>query len=419
MNREATKLSHVPRFLIVNAIALVLFGSLVQFGCGTSTPKAYVPAPTRSEDGATTTAPTQEEAEVFAARVKSVVEEDGDSPSLAKLIDCDALAESFLTTSNLSREKKIQYTTATRLILVPQLSAAVVKAESKVSYSVLRIQTDGESTSVVFRAVRDGVGLDYHTYSLSKPKGWQTRATDIFVFGASSRISEAIQSSVMIAEDAQPVTNFQKVMGTQEDTLKAIKRLPATMSLYQDGKYAAFIEEYDRFPSVLQREKRLQIARISCALEIDQVLADKALLDFKSQFGEDSCIPFLQLEHYLANQKWTDAIQSYDEIDKIIDGDSYLDVCRARLFRFSGNLSKARESALRTIALGENLLDAYDVLAFIELERKDFASLNEVLFQMNQKCNARPTLEDHPLFEEYVESKEFKSVLTREYFLKR
>jgi tetratricopeptide (TPR) repeat protein len=138
-----------------------------------------------------------------------------------------------------------------------------------------------------------------------------------------------------------------------------IPKLNDMLRAKRERKYAEAIQIYRTLPAEIRAEKSIYLRYLwaSEAVSANEFLI--ALDGFRRQFPGDAALTFQDVDYYLLNRSFEEALRSIDKAEKAIGGDPYLNALRAKILVKAWRHKEARTFADKAIEQEPTLTHGY------------------------------------------------------------
>jgi hypothetical protein len=302
----------------------------------------------------------------------------GDPTALDRVIDIDAMSNRALVGLDVNEEWKVGYRKGVRqdFTLGKPILQAVQAGGSKGSYTFLRIHTVDGKRRAMFRMITGG-SYNYHD-CLLEPASDGFRIVDIYVFISGEWMSETFHRMAVGALAQEPGT-LGKLVGRENEYTKSLPQIQNISKLHREGKNAEALKVYEGLPASVKKEKSVLIVRLGAAADVSVPEWTKALDELKKNYPNDPCIPIHSIAPLIVAKKYDEAVKGYDDLDKAVGGDAYLQCRKADVWFAKGDLTKARESAEKAVEIDKSYSEGHWVLVTIALKEKRWADVSKFL----------------------------------------
>lgn len=332
--------------------------------------------------------------------------ETGDAEALDRAIDVDALATRALAGMDVTEEWKAGYRKGVKQdFSLGKPIAVAVKAKG--SYTFLRYHTVDGQRRAIFRLVASG-SYNYHDCLVeSGADGF--RIVDVHVYTTGEWLSDTLRRMALGALAQEPGT-LGKLVGRENEYVKSLPQIQAMTSLRTQGKNAEALKIFDALPASVKKEKSVLIVRIGCAADVSAPEWTKALDDLKKAYPGDPCIAIHSIGPLILAKKFDEALKGYDAIDTSVGGDPYLQCRKADVWFSQGDLTKARECALKALEIDTSYAEAHWALVTIALKEKRWADVSSELTTIEKDLRiGLSNLSKAALYAEYVKTPEYET----------
>jgi tetratricopeptide (TPR) repeat protein len=181
------------------------------------------------------------------------------------------------------------------------------------------------------------------------------------------------------------------------------------LQLMFDGKPREALKFYENNTPMLRKAKPAQRLRVNIAASVSLEEFVKAVDDFEVNLPGDPCLALLRIQRCLAAKNRERGLKAIDDFEQVIQGDAYLNVLRAQAHLGAGDLSKARELAVKAAEAEPTLDRAWWTAITAVLGQKDFAATAKLLTATEKALGITiGDLAQVPAYAEFVRSAEYQ-----------
>jgi hypothetical protein len=301
--------------------------------------------------------------------------------SFAKALDMDALLEKALSGITATDKTKQGFREGFDNGFTNSFarSFSVIK-----SYKLLRLTNTNGECHALYRVLVQGGGMNYHDLFLKSKNGGPVRIVDFYIALTGEPVSVTVRRVALPIMADRDKTFLQHLFGDEQDLIKYQAEWTQVITLCQNKKYSEALSVYEELPLSLQQEKFLLVQRLKAAQAIGDTEYQKALDFWRRCYPKDVSLPLVMIDAYTIRKQYDKALDSVDQLDKIIGGDPYLKVQRAYLFKVLNQPDKAVKMAEAAIAEEPSLAQAYDCLLAVSLSQKDYKKTAQYLTAAEQ-----------------------------------
>jgi len=312
----------------------------------------------------------------------------GDTKAFAAMINWDALTEK--ATANVDAPEAFRKGFQEGLmksIDQPTGFAARLVAQSKEGsrYAMLRSRTRDRQKTALFRlAPPNGAGVNYMEYLLGRDKDGKVRATDLYIFFSGELLSETFRRAYLQIAAQQNRGLFARLAGTDKDFITSFAKMKDIADLNVAGKHAEALAMYEGLPESVRKDKTFMLVGIQCVQQLDEKKYAAAIEKFRELYPKDVCADLLSIDGFALIKQYDKSIAAIDRLDKVVDGDGYLNVLRGALLIMAGKPAEARKAANLAIEKTPEMIDGYWTLLTADLKLEDYPAALATLKRLDQ-----------------------------------
>jgi hypothetical protein len=330
----------------------------------------------------------------------------GDATALDRVLDVDALTDRAIAGLKVTDEWKTGYRKGVKDEF--SLGKPIVKAlQAKGSYTFLRFHTVDGKRRALFRLVTAGT-FNYHD-CLVEPAAQGFRIVDVYVYTSGEWMSDSLHRMALGALAQEPGT-LGKLVGRENEYTKFLPQIQTMGSLHSQGKNVEALKVFAGLPASVKKEKSVLIVRVAVAAEVSVPEWTKALDDLKTAYPGDPCIAIHSIAPLIVAKKFDEAAKGYDDLDKSVGGDAYLQCRKADVWFSKGDLAKSRESAEQAVRLDKYYAEGHWFLVTLALKDKRWADVSAELTTIEKELEIPiKNLTKAQVYAEYVQTPEYEA----------
>jgi hypothetical protein len=342
------------------------------------------PAPTQAQ-ATPQKAITDADVVSFAKAVETAYQ-NTDSKAYSDLIDWDALLDKV--TTGVDAPEQFRTTFRSGILKSTRDPNGFLRAlfdESKAGsrFSMIRSRLRDKQKTALFRLGSSG-GVNYWEFLLARDNLGKVRASDIYIFAAGETLSATFHR-IYVQAVAQKNRGFlAKLAGGDQDFLKSAAKLKDISDNIRVGKNAEALAIYNALPETVKKDKLFMLARIRATQNLNDKLYTEAIDRYREHYPKDAAVDILSIDGFTLNKQYDKALDAIDRLDKLVDGDSYLNVMRSALLILAEKPEEARKAGKIGIEAEPKIVDGYWVLLSAELKLNDYPAVLATLKKIDQ-----------------------------------
>jgi len=319
---------------------------------------------------------TKEEALIMARNIDSAIA-TGNEEQYFGLIQMDVFMQ------RVSKASDKEYASSAKRgfkagIKSANLGGQIINAskDGKGFYQLVKHYEKNKIQHLVYRLYTEG-GLNYHDYELTKV-GSKVYVADIFFYLTGENFSKTASDLL----DNLEATASESKKG-QTEMFKRLKRLMA------DGKWKEAKKLFDNFPASLKERKAMQINYLAIANGLGEEEYAKALFDFEAKFKHEPYMFLSLIDAYGLRKDYKRVQEIINQLDSMIDKDSFLDYHRGMFYNEMGQLDEGTRSFEKVTSNFPDFQDGLTMLIINYLESKEYdkAKPKIAAYRQNERFN--------------------------------
>ena len=218
---------------------------------------------------------------------------------------------------------------------------------------------------LIFRAYGDE-GFNYFDIELTKLKD-KIGIADILIYSSGENISKSmadLMKKMMDDPNEKNVTNAT-------ETFEIVKRL------MEKGNYKQAKKEFDLLPASVKNTRIADVLNLQIASNLEEDIYLKETEKFEKKYANEPNVQLSLIDLYYLRKDYDRALYAIDQIDSLINKDTFLDYYRGLMWNVKGNSDKAIEYYKKVTESNPNFAGAYAELMahYIEKDNKEQAKL--------------------------------------------
>jgi len=386
-------------------LAILVFASLSTVANCLHSQQATTPA-----NQAKWTAPTEKEVAGFVENLLQAINE-GSTEKINELVDWQAILDRAMRDTNAPKAAEdFRKGFISNIESERGFAADLINAFRRGgSYTALNVRVDKGYGKTLFRLVLpENGGFNYHDFAVVKQADGKVRAVNMYVFLNGESFSETIRRAYLLAAAAEDKQLADRLSNEEKVFLDHSEEVTSISAALQSGDFPAVVDEFEKLPAELQKQKFLLILRFMAAQKLGKDQFAAAVADFAKLDPEDPCMNMMSIDVYMVEKDYDKAIAAITNLEKRTDNDPFLKLVKSRVYEAKGDNENAKKLVIAAIKQDDLLLDAYwSLLGFCLLE-KDHAKTLEVLKTIDAKFAIQfNDLRTLPQYKDFVASDAF------------
>ncbi len=276
----------------------------------------------------------------------------------------------------------------------------------------LRFRRREGALVALFRAVPKQGGVLYFECKLSeKSQDGTVRAVDIYQFADSEWLSDSDVAAHIKAKAARNPLELQALFPgvklTESDALECYQLMKC--DLIEDWK--GVLSKFATLSSPLQRNREILLMRFKASARLKRQAEMDWTLDRLIEFhGDTPIVASMSIDLHAKRGELAKALAAINKVERVMEGDPYLDFVRATLSLTAGKPESAMTYATSAIEREPSLTQVHWIIARAGAKLHESSKVEAALRQLVEaKLTTLTEIENHSDFATFVASPEFKA----------
>jgi hypothetical protein len=342
------------------------------------------PAPTQAQ-ATPQKAITDDEVVSFAKAVETAYQ-NTDAKSYSDLLDWESLLDKVTAGVDGPEQFRAGFRSGTlKSVRDPNGFLRTLFDESKAGsrFSMIRSRVRDKQKTALFRLGSSGA-VNYWEFLLARDNLGKVRASDIYIFAAGETLSATFRRVYLQAVTEKNRGFLARLAGGDQDFLKSAAKLKDISDNIRVGKNAEALAIYNALPETVKKDKLFLLARIRATQNLDDKLYTEAIDHYREHYPKDAAVDILSIDGFTVNKQYDKALDAIDRLDKLVDGDGYLNVIRSALLILAEKPEEARKAGKLGIEAEPKMVDGYWALLTAELKLNDYPAALATLKKIDQ-----------------------------------
>lgn len=352
----------------------------------------------------------------FAKAIESAIA-SGKQSAFDALIDWDSLFKTMAAGLDMTATMREQVLGELRQEVTNEsgITGQLVKnSKNGGTFHFLRTRQSRGRQVVLFRMVRpisEG-GFNYFEFVPARSPDGVIRAVDLYVYASGEFFSETLRRALLPLIASQSRSFIDKLLTREKDYVQDFPQVVSATQLMNQGKPAEALAIYKKLRPETLKNKVVLLNRMRAAQAVDQDEYGKVLEEYRKWHPNDASLDLISIDACILKNDIDGAMKAIDRVDKLIDGDPYLNITRANIREATGDLEGAKTFAKRAVDQEPTLSVAYFSLVGYSLSEKKYDDTLTYLKEMDQKLHLQlKDLSTVPAYAGFVKSPQYQEWL--------
>ena len=331
-----------------------------------------------------------------------------DSKKLAAVVDQDAMAAKFATTSKLPN---VQH--SAHQLLGTDVGARILCGWMRgvSDYKPMRVKPVGSEFHPILRRLikdpRSGITvIGYDELQLGTTrKDHQVRLYDAFSYVQGQWLTQVLGGNMAALETS---------LDTLGDIPQMADQVKTARELVRAARFQESLQMIDKLPPEIRNYRSVQLLRIRASAGLGKDSYRQALAELEKLAPNDPSIAMVEMDGAFAIGDYDAALRWIDVIDKEVGGDPFQEANRAFAYFKKGDMDKAAEHIDAAMQREPTLQRVWEVKLDVAIMQKKWADAATAMTTLESKFGAKfdeAKLRASPAMAEFVETPEFKQWL--------
>jgi len=214
------------------------------------------------------------------------------------------------------------------------LGDKIIKAnqEANGTYELVKQYEKDKTQHLIFRLYSDE-GLNYHDFELTKKDG-KPAIADILIYLSGEDLSKTIGDFFTSFS-----VNNKNVSNEEMAQVEKVKKM-REMIERNDADNA--LKYYQTLPTNLKNQRSIRMMHIMICSQLDEATYMNAIDDYLALYPDAPNLHLVMIDTYILRKEYGKAIESINEVDRLINTDPFLDYMRALMYNLMEKPAEAR-----------------------------------------------------------------------------
>ncbi len=275
------------------------------------------------------------------------------------------------------------------------------------SYSFIKYYEKDSIPHIVFRLFNIN-GINYHDFELYQ-KDNDIMIVDMYIYLSGENMSTTFHRMYLGFLYSIGKSTIGRRM--DDNYLESVIQYTVVKNTYNKGKFKKAYRKFRRIPDKFKKEKICQIMNIQISFHLSDKKYMKAIDEYMSLYPDDPSFYLVSVDGYILHERYDEAIQSIDSLDRQLGSDPFLDYLRGNLYYEMDDYEKAGRAYKNLIKFMPDFELGYLSLLGVLMEEYEYDDAITVMDMMTYNFNMYK--EDFKMFlgnyPQFLESEEFTS----------
>ena len=359
-----------------------------------------------SNDPATVTDVSKEQAEEFAKHLETAIE-NGDAEAASELILFDRMLNRIVLTLNIPGRQadSLRKTLADKNPITATFSQVAAAIPDGGSYKLVRTAVRGDEMHAIFRML-DSIGrMNYHDYRLVMDQD-SVKSDQMFIAATGQSFADSLTNILRPAVMAQQ-SSISRITGDAAERLKELEQQSQMLIATREGNAKKALAIYKTLPQEIKESKVTQLSRLMALQSLSEEEYLAAMTEYTDLFPDDPSVALMALDKAVLNEDVAALRKCYTDLNKWNGGDDYLSLMTAALVSQWGDTEYAKDLYEGVDAAKLGIPGGHNFKMVAALFCKDYPVVAEELQVLQDEYAMGVDLESDPDFEGFKNSPSF------------
>ena len=208
----------------------------------------------------------------------------------------------------------------------------IVAIRANGTYELVKQYEKEKVQHLIFRLYSDG-GLNYHDFELSKRDG-KVSIGDIYIYLSGEDLSKTI---------ADLFTSFSvNDKNASREKMAQVEKIKKMKEMIERNENENALKYYNSLPADLKNQRTIRLMHIMLCSQMDNDTYMKAVDDYLILYPNEPNMHLMMVDTYILRKEYAKALESINNIDKLINTDPFLDYLRALMYNMMEKPAEAR-----------------------------------------------------------------------------
>jgi hypothetical protein len=273
------------------------------------------------------------------------------------------------------------------------------------SYTFLRVRRKGAATSLLFRAINNEGGVNYHEIFVEKHDG-RVVGVDLYVFLTGESLSDTFRREWLKVAAIEAAGG--NLVGWQKDYIDNLDKITRIVDDVTKNPRQA-VTDIATLPETLRNDRFIMMQRFLAGSSLGGKDYEEALDAWAKAFPGDPSLDLLLVDGHTLKGEFEKVVEALKRLDGTVGGDPYLTYMQSEAWLQGKKLAEARKAAEAAVAGDRTLIQPMWVLVAVSLQEQKFPEVTQLLLKIEGEYGIpMGDLGGVEAFAEYVESEEYE-----------
>lgn len=245
------------------------------------------------------------------------------------------------------------------------------------AYFLRVVERGGEKRALVRAQMTNGI--NYFEFICVRQASGKVKWIDAYTYFAGDTLSNIMRTAALpvIAESQKNL--FERLTGEESSYVKHQPEIQSAETLLAEGRLAEAAPVLNALPRELQTNRTVLLLRLRVMQAVDRAAYLKVIEDWERAYPNDPALALISIDGDILRKDFDGALHAVDTLDRLVGGDPYQNLIRARIYFAAKNYAAAKRAANAALQADPTFFSAYDVLLNTSLAEQDYDETVRIL----------------------------------------